>query len=248
MTTQRIDNRSMVGFLVVALLVLGAGGCGNSSSTARRAIETDNQVPGWIGAEGVTYADEENAGMICDEPTADEYETGMPMGYQEPGYSDTMETGIGTDDEYGPGQTEDMDEESTSCYGEEGESTEITEESGMVDEDDSTDRDVDWTPAVTEEEESSQNNDMDESSMMPSTVEQEEDGNQMISEDSSDETGETSAVTDEEGTSPQTEGNGEGDSNTVAPWISGEDQTMPDPDGDDTISESDSTDDAPVDD
>ncbi len=233
MTTQRIYSHSLVGFLVLALsVVLGAGGCGTSSSTGWRAVESDNQVPGLAGSEGMTYA-EDDAEMVCDEPTADEYETSMPMGYQEPGYSDTMESGTVTDDE---------SSDATTCYDEEEASTEVTEESGMVEEDSNYD-DAAWTPVVTEEEDtSSQNNDMDDGSMT-TTTDEEEIGDPTVSEESNDETTETPGVTEEEGTSAQTD---EGSSNTVAPWIGGEDE-MSDPNPDDTTSDIDDTsDDAPV--
>jgi hypothetical protein len=202
MTTQRLYSYSLMAFLVVALLALGTGGCGNSGATARRPIETGNQVPAWVGTDGMNYA-EQDAGMIGDEPTGEEYEADVPMGYREPGYSDTMDTGTVADDE---------SSEAMTCYGEEETSTEGTEEC-----------------------------DMDDGSTMP-LGDEEEEGDPMISEDSGDETGEGSAVIEEDGTAPQTED--ESYSDTVAPYIGGEDETAPDPNVDDPMS--DTADDAPV--
>ncbi len=238
MTTQRTYRHSLVGFLALALLVvLGAGGCGNSSSTKGQAFEADNQVYGLVDAEGTTYV-EDDAEMICDEPTADECEIDTPLGYREPGYSDTMETGTVTD------EMDSESSESTSCYEDEDVSTEVSEEYGMVEEDDSSCHEEAWTPALTDgDDASSQNNDMEDSSLTP-TADQEETEDPVVSEESSDETGETAAVSDEEDMSVSTE---EGDSDTSTPWIGGEDETVPDSNPDDTMSDlPDTSDDGPV--
>ncbi len=206
MTTQRVY--SLVGFLVLALfMVLGTGCCGDCTAKKQHAIETDNQVSEMAVTEGITYA-EDDAETICDEPTGEEYEGTMPMGYREPGYSDTAETGMVTDDESCEAATTSM-----RCYDEEESSTEVTEERGMVDEEDSTYRNEARTPAVTEEEDiSAENSDeWDKESV------------------ARDETGEDSAVMEEEGTSTAADNTDEGYSGTVAPYIGSEDETPTDP-------------------
>ncbi len=225
MTTQRMY--SLVGCLVLALLVvLGTGCCGDHTTKKSHAIETDNQVPEMAVMEGITYA-EDDAETICDEPTGEEYEGTMPMGYREPGYSDTAETGMVTDDESCEATTTSM-----RCYDEEQSSTEVMEERGMVDDDESVYQDEALTPAVTEEEDISAEN-------------SDEWNEENVARD---ETGADSAVMEEE-TSTVADNTDEGYSETVAPYIGSEDETPTDPNLNDMSSDTgDTSSEVPADD
>ncbi len=113
MGTQHVYSRSLAGFLfLVALVALCCGGCGKTVSRGGPAFEPAWSEPCVVNSEGVAGESDEGTLTVSDEPAGDMAEAGV-LGYSDPAAGEGMPTPFVTEDGYMPEQIGDADASSS---------------------------------------------------------------------------------------------------------------------------------------
>lgn len=109
MGTQHVYSRKLAGFLfLVALVALCCGGCGKTVSKGGPALEPALSEPCLVNSEGVAGESDEETLTISDEPTGDTAEASV-LGYSDAAAGEDMPTPFVTKDGYMSDQIGDTD-------------------------------------------------------------------------------------------------------------------------------------------